>query len=397
MGWRAEIPCLKTQVERIANGLLPLVFHIPKATAAGRGKFQGRYYDLVGKRRFHTCKGVTEAEAAIEFAYWFMDLAYDTARATGRTYKLSAFIERYEKHLFGRELQPKTVTDYVRHLRQFAAHLQEQRKPAVEGYDPDLREITTDEIHLFLGSDTSRGGRGGYTKRKRAITIRAAFNMALEWGVVSNNPLTTLPYVLIDEKEEDHLSEDEWSYLRGVMEDFAAEDQWLRWFIELSYFLDTRLSELSHLLINELNFAKSEVKLRIRTDRSLKGHRDHYRALCRHSLRALHAILSWRSTHRMDVQASPYIFCDEQGAPYDAPYISQRVSRLLSQLFEGRDLSLHNIRHTSITHLSNAEIPTTIISERVGHRSERTTRGYIHSHNEQRAIVNFRNSLPIRT
>jgi integrase len=396
MGRRAACPCLKTQVERIANGERPLVFHIPNKTSAGRGKFQGRYYDLEGKRRFHTCQGTTEAEAAIEFTHWFGDLTYDTAHATGCTYKLSAFIDRYEIHLIGRELQPKTVTDYVRHLQQFAEHLQQQRT-SVEDYDPNLREITTEEIHLFLGTGTSRGGRAGYTKRKRAITIRAAFNVAMEWGVISQNPLATLPFVVVDEKEEDHLSQDEWDFLRSVMQDFTEEDQWLRWFIELSYYLDTRLSELSHLLIHEVNFANSEIKLQIRVGRSLKGRRDHHRVLCNHSLNALRKYLSWRSINREAVQDSPYLFCDEDGVPYTAQYLSQRVSRLFSRLFSGRDLSLHNIRHTSITHLGDAEIPTAIISERVGHRSERTTRRYNHSHKEQRVIVNFRNSLPLRT
>ncbi|WP_256031047.1 tyrosine-type recombinase/integrase [Leifsonia xyli] len=93
------------------------------------------------------------------------------------------------------------------------------------------------------------------------------------------------------------------------------------------------------------------------------------------------------ATHmaRMGGGVHDLIFAREDGRPIDPHQESQRWPKALTETgISDLKVRLHDLRHTTVDLLYEAEIPEDVIMEIVGHSTRSTTRGYKARGNQKR-------------
>jgi integrase/recombinase XerC len=284
---------------------------------------------------------------------------------------LEQAIKEFDVHMaIERNLSDRTRKSYLSDLRQYRVFLENHYSPAQIEEDA----IPTDQmaIRSFLAS-LYREKRRKVTISRKVAALRSFYRYLLREGKVRFNPAELVELPRCEKHIPAVLSVDEILSLLRV--NFPADPAGLRdrAMIELFYSAGIRLSELTGLDIEDLDFTRGLLKVRG------KGRKERIVPVGRAALDAIDVYLKGRgelAVKRAGPGTDEPLFISTRGERMNRRGVARVVERVVLQSGIGRKISPHTLRHTFATHLLDAGADLRSIQEMLGHESLSTTQKY---------------------
>jgi integrase/recombinase XerC len=284
--------------------------------------------------------------------------------------RLEQTMEAFSRHMsIERNLSPRTKEGYLSDLRQFRDFLLKQVPPGegINGIPEDPTPIRSFLAFLY------RQKLKKVSIARKVAALRSFYRYLLRQGQVKLNP-AELVYLPRSEKYIPVvLSVDEILSLLGV--DFPPDAAGLRdrAIIELFYSAGIRLSELTGLMIEDIDRTAGLLKVRG------KGRKERIVPVGEPALRAVRAYLEKRGdlmAKQPEEGALTRLFLSRRGKGMNTRGVARVVQKVVLASGIGRRISPHALRHSFATHLLDAGADLRSIQEMLGHRSLSTTQKY---------------------
>lgn len=274
-------------------------------------------------------------------------------------------IRDFENHMeVVRNLSPHTRRNYSADLRQFREFLKSTGK---DGIDIDHMVI-----RAFLGSLYRRKVKKVTISRKIAA-LRAFFKYLLREGRVKNNPAEMVQAPQADKYLPTFLPVDEMFSLLGVKFKPDALGLRDRAVIELLYSSGIRVSELTGLNMDDIDFTQHLMKVRG------KGRKERIVPVGDPALVAVKDYLERRgelAKKEVGNYAEKPLFISRIGTRLTPRSVGRIVDKYVGMSGINRKIGPHALRHTFATHLMDAGADMRVIQELLGHESLSTTQKY---------------------
>jgi integrase/recombinase XerC len=279
-------------------------------------------------------------------------------------------ITEFDRHMaVERNLSDRTRKSYLSDLRQYKSFL--DMRPVSAG---DEGAIPTDQIVIrsFLAS-LYRGKLRKVTIARKVAALRSFYRYLLREGKVRFNPAELVQCPRGEKYIPVVLSVDETLSLLRV--NFPEDPAGLRdrAMIELFYSAGIRLSELTGLNIEDLDFAGGLLKVRG------KGRKERIVPVGTAASVAVEGYLKRRgelAAKRKGTGADDALFISTRGKRMNPRGVARVMERVVRQSGIGRKIGPHALRHTFATHLLDAGADLRSIQEMLGHKSLSTTQKY---------------------
>lgn len=218
-----------------------------------------------------------------------------------------------------------------------------------------------------------------YTKRvqkssiARKIACFQSFAKYLHSCNIMVNFRLTAPK--IDKKLPTYLSIDEINYILDQTDDsifISGQPVRDRTIIELLYATGIRCSELTNIILTDINFDQKTVLI------TGKGNKQR---VVLFGNKAKQRLLEYIKTERAKYVATTncaYLFVTQHGTPLTSRMTQLILQHLSKQLPFKKIITPHKLRHSFATHLLNAGMNLRALQELLGHASLSTTEKYTH-------------------
>ena len=264
-----------------------------------------------------------------------------------------------------RAYSPHTVIGYGKDLREFEAYLAKSESVLkLENADTDLVRRWAMEL--------MEKGRSATTVNRKLSSLRTFYKYLLKKEVITVSPMQNiqgpkkkkpLPQFVreadMDRLLDQALTDDSW---KGVREHVI---------IQLFYETGVRLSELIGLDVEDVDFARSAIKV--------TGKRNKQRIIPIGGglVKNLKRYIKKRN-EEFGVCLQP-LFLTDKGCRVTPGWVYKLVRRNLSQVVTLKKRSPHVLRHTFATAMLNNEAGLEAVKELMGHESVSTTQIYTHT------------------
>jgi len=265
-----------------------------------------------------------------------------------------------------RNLSHHTIRSYLSDLSQFKVYLLEN------GVDR-LCDVDQMTVRTFLAS-LYRGRVKKATISRKVASIRAFFQFLVRAGIIRYNPAQMVQAPKGDTYLPSFLNIDEMFSLLKV--EFASDEYGLRdrAVIEFLYSTGVRVSELTGLNVDDVDFSQALAKVRG------KGKKERIIPVGIPALSALkdylHARERGAGTDTSEPGGSPALFRGRAGSRLTPRSIRRIIDKYMARGGIGKKISPHALRHTFATHLMDAGADLRVIQELLGHESLSTTQRY---------------------
>jgi site-specific recombinase XerD len=224
------------------------------------------------------------------------------------------------------------------------------------------------QIERYL-AELERRGFTGATRKRKTVVIRSFFKFLYQDRYIDRNIAQLLIPPFVDSKIPTYLTEAEYNRLReacaGNVRDAAI--------VELLLQTGIRLSELTSLILDDIEFQDDGGLIRIRGGR---GKEERILPLNSKACQTLNAYLNQRSD-----PDNPTLFLNRFGKPLG----DRGVQKIIKEYFHQSGIigaSIHSLRHTfAVQHLAKGTSLKTV-QKMMGHKDIRTTEEYIPLANE---------------
>jgi len=271
----------------------------------------------------------------------------------------AAFLRHLESE---RDLSPHTVAAYRRDLEQYFEFCRRARS------DPATASHQT--VRRFLAWLTTRGMARASVHRK-AATLRAFYRFCVRRGIRGDNPATAvatpkraslLPAVLKKGQVEILVELPPGDEPAGVRD---------RAMLELLYGCGIRVGELTALDIDEVDFARGQVRV------LGKGRKERIVPMGEPAADALRTYLARaRSSFIRETSPPAALFYNRRGRRIGQRDVRALVTKYAREVVPGGKTSPHTFRHTYATHLLEGGADLRTVQELLGHVDLRTTQIY---------------------
>lgn len=275
--------------------------------------------------------------------------------------KLNAFI-KYLK--YERQYSSKTITAYKTDLEKAKTYLQKHN--GFLGWD----KVTTNEIVLYLQSLNIKNART--TQARKLSSLRSFYKFLVRRHLATNNPAVDIEFAVGKRKQPDFFYEDE---INGLLDSLTATDPLTmrnRALFELFYATGMRLSEVSHLLIDQIDFDLKMILVHG------KGKKDRYVDFGNPAKTALLAYLSKSRPILLKNKSSAYVFLDRIGDRLTSEGISYVMKKVFKENGIDQNVHPHELRHTFAIQMLNHGADLQTIQELLGHVNLSSTQVYTH-------------------
>jgi len=271
-----------------------------------------------------------------------------------------------------RNLSPHTKRNYLSDLRQFQNFLLENNISA-RGRDNDqVINIDQTTIRAFLAF-LYRKKIKKVTISRKISSLRAFFKYLLREGRVKNNPAEVIHTTKVDKYLPTFLSVDEAFSLTGAEfkdDVFGLRDKAI---IELLYSSGIRVSELTGLNVDDIDWNSSLVKIRG------KGKKERIIPVGGPALKALKNYVRKRDEllkKNLTNDINPPFFLNKSGTRITTRSVGRLLDKYVLLSGINKKIGPHVLRHTFATHLLDGGADLRIIQELLGHESLSTTQKY---------------------
>lgn len=256
-------------------------------------------------------------------------------------------------------ISPKTLETYWGHLARFARWV---KKP--------LNELTTNDLRMYLFEYQQERNISNRSLEGVRGCIATFFKWVAAEGYIPVDPASNLKPIKYEIKPRQALDQIELEYIRRACRTLRETA-----IIEMLYSTGCRVSELSRIKLNDINWHNGEVQL--------LGKGNKYRVSYINA-KAEVAIREYLHARKDD---SVYLFCNERGGKRGQPMQKDNIEKVVREISRrcealGKEISPHIMRHTMATQAVRSGMPVQDIQKLLGHASVATTMIYAKTSSE---------------
>jgi len=264
-----------------------------------------------------------------------------------------------------KQLSVHTLAAYQRDLEKLRLSLAEKNIN-------NAKQVTQQDIRLF--SHTLRTQSLASKSIQRMLsTYRSFFNYLLREGIIKNNPAATVSAPKLEKRLPKTLDVDQISQLlkepKPNDSDLVIRDHAM---MELFYSSGLRLSELSGLRINDIQFSQAAMRV------TGKGNKARDLPIGSKAIEALQRWLKIRTTYLKPESKEDIVFLSKQGKPLGNRSIQMRLKKCAQDNEIGTHLHPHMLRHSFASHMLESSSDLRAVQELLGHADISTTQIYTH-------------------
>lgn len=259
-----------------------------------------------------------------------------------------------------------TLISYKKDLEDFLFFVSD-----TEGTE-DLKKVDKKIIRNFIVSLSEKNIQKRSINRKLS-TLRSFYLFLLKIREITVSPLETIPSLKFYAEKQIPISEEEMQDLAEVLEDDTAHFL-EKLIIETLYQTGMRKSELCNLLLESVDFSKSEIKL--------KGKGNKERVIPISNILAKE-LLEYKEKRQTSSDSEIYFFVRENGKKLSEKFVYSLVNRYLSIVTSKKKKSPHILRHSFATHVLDNGAEISKVKKILGHSSLASTQVYTNGNIEQ--------------
>lgn len=294
---------------------------------------------------------------------------------------MDELIDDYERYLLiDQGKSQNTIQSYMRDLKKFVTFINEQELV-------EINNINKDTIQLYIIS-LNKAGFAASTTNRMISTLKNFFHYLIREQKMDHNPMDLiqgaknrkhLPKTL-SSKEIDRLLDSPDAETNNGIRDRAI--------LEVMYASGLRVSELTHLKMNELHLELGFIQTIGKGDKErIIPIGEEALFWIKKYLEEVYPVYSKKSTD------STILFLTQRGKQFTRQGIWKNLKKYVNLAGIDYEVSPHILRHSFATHLLENGADLRMVQELLGHSDISTTQIYTHV-SKQRLQEIYRNSFP---
>ncbi len=308
-----------------------------------------------------------------------------------------SFLSEFEKNLAKKKkVKPVSLADFQKEyieqlsLTKSTAYIEKSVKIAFKQFilylgneKILLRKIKNREAEKFILEIYSRAK---YSSLLYLRTLKAAFNKAVLWNYIKENPFAKVKAPKIESNFPVFIDNVE---LNKILE-FVKED-YLRLLYLTAYYTGMRLSEIINLRWNAVDFESRFITVKNTEGFTTKSKKERMIPIPNVLFNKL--ILIKPKIISINRNDNDFVFYRVKGVALNSNFVSKKFKQAVLRAEVNSKVHFHTLRHSYASNLARRGVPLLIIKELLGHQSIRTTE--IYSHLQQTDLVEAVNKLNV--
>ncbi len=259
-----------------------------------------------------------------------------------------------------------TMVSYKKDLEDLLLFISE-----TEGTE-DLKKVDKKIIRNFIVSLSEKKIQKRSINRKLS-SLRSFYLYLLKIGEIQVSPLETIPSLKFYAEKQIPISEEEMENLGEILESESGNSL-EKLIIETLYQTGMRKSELCNILLEQVDFSKSEIFVKG------KGNKQRVVPISENLLKQMREYMVIRKPNE---DSGIYFFVRENGKKLSEKFVYSVVNRYLSLITLKKKKSPHILRHSFATHVLNNGAEISKVKKLLGHSSLASTQVYTNGNIEQ--------------
>ena len=259
-----------------------------------------------------------------------------------------------------------TLVSYKKDLEDLLLFISE-----TEGTE-DLKKVDKKIIRNFIVSLSEKKIQKRSINRKLS-SLRSFYLYLLKIGEIQVSPLETIPSLKFYAEKQIPISEEEMENLGEILEKESGNSL-VKLIIETLYQTGMRKSELCNILLEQVDFSKSEIFVKG------KGNKQRVVPISENLLKQMREYIAIRKPNE---DSGIYFFVRENGKKLSEKFVYSVVNRYLSLITLKKKKSPHILRHSFATHVLNNGAEISKVKKILGHSSLASTQVYTNGNIEQ--------------
>ena len=259
-----------------------------------------------------------------------------------------------------------TLVSYKKDLEDLLLFISE-----TEGTE-DLKKVDKKIIRNFIVSLSEKKIQKRSINRKLS-SLRSFYLYLLKIGEIQVSPLETIPSLKFYAEKQIPISEEEMENLGEILESESGNSL-EKLIIETLYQTGMRKSELCNILLEQVDFSKSEIFVKG------KGNKQRVVPISENLLKQMREYIAIRKPNE---DSGIYFFVRKNGKKLSEKFVYSVVNRYLSLITLKKKKSPHILRHSFATHVLNNGAEISKVKKILGHSSLASTQVYTNGNIEQ--------------
>jgi site-specific recombinase XerD len=250
----------------------------------------------------------------------------------------------------------------------------------LKGY---LGEVAIDQIsrkiaQQFASTTLMRTKYGAYLYCR---TLKAAFNLAIEWEYLSDNPFTKIRLPKVERNTPAFISESE---LHKILD--RTTNQTMKDIFFFAFHTGMRLGEIVNLKWDAVDLDRKMITVMNTNEFQTKSKKDRFVPINKKLFELL-------QLKREAIQTNDFVFRKCLNVKMDDEWVSQSFKKIVRECEMNDRIHFHSLRHSFASNLIQRGASIYVIKELLGHSDIQTTQ--IYSHLQKENLVNAVNLLDL--
>lgn len=234
------------------------------------------------------------------------------------------------------------------------------------GSQRSINSITLKDSETFIATLQQKASRG---YRVYYRTLKAAFNKAIDWGYIKENPFIKVKLAKRQQVSPSYINKEQLHLICQQIDVDVIRD-----IVVVGFYTGMRLNELVQLTCRNVNLTTKIITVGDE-DFVTKSRKQRQIPICNEAFEVLSKRVP--KVHVINNQRS-YLFCKSDGFPFTSDYFSKRFKSACKAAAIDKAIHFHSLRHSFASNLAQRGVSLYVIKDLLGHSSISTTEIYAH-------------------